>query len=172
MMTIHSACVLPDKGKERLRPHTKRTNFARFVAFPGVFVFLLLFSSAVFAQAPAIPDVTTLRLKSDVLGEERTILVRTPAGYEAGNQRYPVLYLTDGDAHIGHTGATIEFLSRNGRMSELIVVGITNTDRTRDLSPTNVKTAAAGGIGLPFPTSGGADKFLKFIETELIPDIE
>ncbi|MGI8898440.1 MAG: alpha/beta hydrolase-fold protein [Pyrinomonadaceae bacterium] len=171
-MTIHSACVLPDKGKERLRPHTKRTNFARFVAFPGVFVFLLLFSSAVFAQAPAIPDVTTLRLKSDVLGEERTILVRTPAGYEAGNQRYPVLYLTDGDAHIGHTGATIEFLSRNGRMSELIVVGITNTDRTRDLSPTNVKTAAAGGNGLQFPTSGGADKFLKFIETELIPEIE
>ena len=169
-MTTHSAFVLQESGKTRLRTHSKRTTFARFVAVAGVFVFLLLFSAAAFAQAPAIPGVTTLRLKSEVLGEERIILVRTPSGYEAGNQRYPVLYMTDGDAHIGHTGATIEFLSRNGRMSELIVVGITNTDRTRDLSPTHVKTAAVAGV--QFPTSGGADKFLKFIESELIPDIE
>lgn len=136
------------------------------------FVFLLLISaSSALAQAPAVPGVTTLRLKSDVLGEERVILVRTPPGYETGNVRYPVLYLTDGDAHIGHTASTIEFLARNGRMSELIVVGIPNTDRTRDLSPTRVSTA--GATGAPqFPTSGGGDKFLKFIETELIPDIE
>lgn len=129
--------------------------------------------SSVFAQAPApaIPGVTTLRLKSDVLGEERVILVRTPQGYENGTQRYPVLYMTDGDAHIAHTSSSIEFLSRNGRMSELIVVGITNTDRTRDLTPTHVTTAGATG-GPQFPTSGGGDKFLKFIETELIPDIE
>ncbi len=169
-MTTHSAFVLPDAGKYRGRTHSKRRTLARYLEVSGVFVFLLLFSSAAFAQAPAIPGVTTLRLKSDVLGEERTILVRTPAGYEAGTQRYPVLYMTDGDAHINHTGASIEFLSRNGRMSELIVVGITNTDRTRDLSPTHVKTAAAAGV--QFPTSGGADKFLKFIESELIPDIE
>ena len=123
------------------------------------------------AQAPAIPGVTTLRLKSDVLGEERVILVRTPQGYENGSQRYPVIYLTDGDAHILHTASSIEFLSRNGRMSELIVVGIPNTDRMRDLSPTHISTAGATG-GPQFPTSGGGDKFLKFIETELIPDIE
>lgn len=169
-MTTHSAFVLPDAGKVLRRTHSKKKTLARFVEVLGVFVFLLLFSSAVFAQAPSIPGVTTLKLKSDVLGEERTILVRTPAGYEAGNQRYPVIYMTDGDAHIGHTGASVEFLSRNGRMSELIVVGITNTDRTRDLSPTHVKTSAQAGV--QFPTSGGADKFLKFIETELIPDIE
>ena len=167
-MTINSAFVFPDA---RPRTRSERTIFARFAAFPLVFVVLLLSISAVFAQTPATPGVTTLRLKSDVLGEERTILVRTPAGYEAGSQRYPVLYMTDGDAHIGHTVATIEFLARNGRMSELIVVGITNTDRTRDLSPTHVKTTNPDGK-LQFPTSGGGDKFLKFIETELIPDIE
>ncbi|MCM3869080.1 MAG: alpha/beta hydrolase-fold protein [Pyrinomonadaceae bacterium] len=167
-MTTHSAFAFLDA---RLRSHSGRSAFARFAAFPGVFVSLLLISGAVFAQAPAIPGVTTLKLKSEVLGEERTILVRTPAGYETGNQRYPVLYMTDGDAHIGHTAATIQFLSQNGRMSELIVVGITNTDRTRDLSPTHVKTTNPDGK-LQFPTSGGSDKFLKFIETELIPDIE
>jgi len=84
-----------------------------------------------------------------------------------------VIYMTDGNAHIGHTSSTVEFLARNGRMSEMIVVGINNTDRTRDLSPTHVTTTVAGGdSALQFPTSGGADKFLKFIETELIPEIE
>jgi len=47
--------------------------------------------------------------------------------------------MTDGDAHIAHTSSTIEFLARNGRISEVIVVGITNTDRTRDLTPTKDK---------------------------------
>jgi uncharacterized protein len=167
-MTNHSAFLFPDA---RLCTESSRALLARSLGYPLVLILLLLFSSAAFAQGPVIPGVTTLRLKSDVLGEERTILVRTPAGYEVGSQRYPVLYMTDGDAHIGHTGSTIQFLSRNGRMSELIVVGITNTDRTRDLSPTHVKTTNPDGR-LQFPTSGGGDKFLKFIESELIPEIE
>jgi uncharacterized protein len=80
--------------------------------------------------------------------------------------------LTDGDAHIGHTASTIEFLSRSARMPEMIVVAITNTDRTRDLTPTNASMRRPDGSEMTMPTSGGADKFLKFIETELIPKIE
>ena len=139
--------------------------------FAGVFALLVLISSSASGQAP--PGVTALNINSAVLGEERTILVRVPPGYETNKLRYPVLYMTDGNAHISHTSSTVEFLARNGRMSEMIVVGITNTDRTRDLSPTHVTTTVAGGnSALQFPTSGGADKFLKFIETELIPEIE
>src|SRR5688572_31608381 len=138
----------------------------------GVFALLVLVFSSALAQAPP-PGVTAFKINSAVLGEERTILVRVPPGYETNKLRYPVLYMTDGNAHIVHTSATVEFLAQNGRMSEMIVVGITNTDRTRDLSPTHVTTTVAGGnSALQFPTSGGADKFLKFIETELIPDIE
>jgi hypothetical protein len=107
-----------------------------------------------------------------VLGEERTVLVRTPPGYAARTgERFPVLYMTDGDAHIQHTSGTVAFLARNGRIPEMIVVGITNTDRTRDLSPTRVEQLP-GNPNVRFPTSGGADKFLKFIETELIPHVE
>ena len=137
----------------------------------GVISVLTICAAAALAQAPQIPGVTAFTLKSSILGEDRVILVRTPQGYETNKQSYPVLYLTDGDAHIAHTSSTAEFLARNGRMSDLIVVGITNTDRTRDLTPT--KAAQTGATGAPqFPTAGGADKFLKFIETELIPDIE
>ena len=103
-----------------------------------------------------------------MLGEDRVILVRTPAGYEANKASYPVLYMTDGDAHMAHTASTIEFLARNGRISEMIVVGIPNTDRTRDLTPTK----ATGPEATDMPTAGGADTFLKFIETELFPEIE
>ncbi len=112
-----------------------------------------------------------LTIKSEVLGEERVILVRTPPGYERGSQRFPVLYMTDGDAHLLHTSGTISFLARNGRIPEVILVGITNTDRTRDLTPTKASIKTPNGT-IQFPTSGGADKFLKFIETELIPYIE
>ena len=135
----------------------------------GVAVLLLL-ASAVFAQ-PATGTVKRFSIKSTVLGEDRVILVRTPVGYETNKVSYPVLYMTDGDAHMGHTASTVEFLTQNGRISDLIVVGVTNTDRTRDLTP--AKSSAKNAAGeLQFPTSGGADNFLKFFETELIPEIE
>jgi len=126
-------------------------------------LFLLIIAPAVFAQYGGITKFT---IKSKVLGEERTILVRTPANYETNGLKYPVLYMTDGDAHINHTSSTVEFLARNGRISEMILVGITNTDRTRDLTPDK------GADNTQFPTAGGAANFLKFIETELIPEIE
>jgi uncharacterized protein len=146
---------------------SKRINLIRLLS---VFAVLLLISSAAIAQ-PATGTLKRFSLKSTVLGEERVILVRTPVGYETNTLKYPVLYMTDGDAHMGHTSSTIEFLVRNGRMSDLIVVGVTNTDRTRDLTPAKSTDKNAAGVNR-FPTAGGADNFLKFFETELIPEIE
>lgn len=134
------------------------------------FAVLLLISSAAIAQPPT-GTVKRLVIKSTVLNEERTILVRTPPGYDTNKLSYPVLYMTDGDAHMGHTASTIEFLTQNGRLPDLIVVGVTNTDRTRDLTPAKSSQKNPAGE-LQFPTSGGADNFLKFFETELIPHIE
>jgi predicted alpha/beta superfamily hydrolase len=149
-----------------MKPNSVRATLLTVLA-------LLLTAAAARAQAPPpfeLPERVTI--KSQVLGEERTILVRVPNGYAARTgERFPVLYMTDGDAHIQHTGATVTFLARNARMPEMIVVGISNTDRTRDLSPTHVERLP-GNPNVRFPTSGGADKFLKFIETELIPHVE
>ena len=145
---------------------SKPRNLIRLLS---TFAVLLLISSAAIAQPAG--TVKRFTIKSTVLGEDRIILVRTPVGYETNNVKYPVLYMTDGDAHMGHTASTIEFLTRNGRISDLIVVGVTNTDRTRDLTPAKSTDRNPGG-DLRFPTSGGADNFLKFFETELIPQIE
>jgi predicted alpha/beta superfamily hydrolase len=108
-------------------------------------------------------------LASQVLGEERKVVVWTPPDYAASGRRYPVLYLTDAERQFGHSVTTIEFLSRNGRMPAAIVVGIFNVARTRDLTP---YTANAPDVDRRLPTAGGADKFLQFVETELVPWVE
>ncbi len=97
---------------------------------------------------------------SELLNEERTILVYLPATYYLSDAEYPVLYLLDGGFHFHHASGIVQFLSSNGLMPEMIVVGITNVDRNRDFTPTNLSQR---------PSSGGAEKFSKFIAQELFP---
>ncbi len=106
-------------------------------------------------------------LRSNVLGERREIIVGLPAGYEGGDETYPVVYLLDGPSHFHHTTGTARFLARNGRMPEVIVVAIPNTDRTRDLSPPVYSDASPARS-----SAGGADNFLEFISAELKPFID
>ena len=140
-----------------------------------LFVFLLL-PLPLSAQVPAgIAERATLTSK--VLGEERAVWVRLPEGYDRTTARYPVLMLTDGELQMQQTVSTVGFLEHHGRIPELIVVGITNGgiasgDRARDLTPSNASMTRWDGVEVPYPTSGGADRFLAFIETELIPWID
>jgi predicted alpha/beta superfamily hydrolase len=133
----------------------------RLVTPTSLFVIL----AAAFAANAGTPLVAGERvvLPSKILGEERAIFVAVPDSYARTARRYPVLYLTDAETQFEHTTATAAFLARNGFMPEVIVVGVQNTDRTRDLSPTRDPQ---------FPTSGGADRFLEFLETELVPFVE
>lgn len=122
------------------------------------------------AAADPITIGETLKVTSKVLGEERTILVSTPSSYSRSPSRFPVLYLTDGDSHLLHTRATVDFLARNGLMPDLIVVGIANTERSRDLTPTR-RTRPDGRLE-DASNAGGAGRFLDFIEKELVPFVE
>lgn len=103
------------------------------------------------------------KLASTIMGEERKYLVHLPPGYQESKSDFGVIYLLDGPGHFHHVSGIVSFLSNQGRMPPMIIVAIANTDRTRDLTPTNEKRA---------PTSGGADRFLDFIEKELMPKIE
>jgi uncharacterized protein len=132
-------------------------------------LFFLTLTASAQDLAPPVPQRLTLH--SVVLNEDRSIWVRTPRVYDQGRAIYPVLYLMDGPAHINEIGSTIDFLVNNDRMPPLIVVGIANTDRTRDLTPSHSDQKNPDGT-VANPTSGGADRFLDFIQTELIPEIE
>ena len=105
-------------------------------------------------------------LESTILNEDRKLQIHTPKYYEPnGTKNYPVIYLLDGDSHFLHTVGIVEFLSSQNRMPESIIVSIPNTDRRRDFT-TTPRTPEKY-----YPTAGGADNFLTFIEKELIPFI-
>jgi pimeloyl-ACP methyl ester carboxylesterase len=57
-------------------------------------------------------------------------------------------------------------------MPPVIIVGVANTDRTRDLTPTRATLEGRDGVVREFPTSGGASRFLDFLETELLPWVD
>lgn len=120
-------------------------------------------------------------LKSKVLGEDRPYFVHLPGSYhEAGfqPQNYPVLYILDGSVSFHPATGVVNHMSsplNNGNIQipELIVVAIPNTtDRTRDLTPTHTLKSFDGKESPANTTSGGGDKFLQFVKTELIPQID
>jgi predicted alpha/beta superfamily hydrolase len=136
-------------------------------------LFLILSIAAISAaQQVAPPTPQRLDIHSKILNEDRVIWVRTPPGYEQTKSAFPVIYQTDAPGNVNEIGSSIDFLVENGRMPPLIVVGIANTDRTRDLTPSHVDMKNPAGGADFYPTSGGADKFLDFMQTELIPEIE
>lgn len=127
-------------------------------------VFIFCFSFFCFGQNPQIASVvhTQHKINSQILNEERTILVRVPPNYQAG-EKFPVLYMLD--AHPPQNAMMIGLVEQQawgGFMPEMIVVGIQNTNRTRDLTPSKTERA----------DSGGGENFMKFIEREVIPLIE
>ncbi|MFN2442168.1 MAG: alpha/beta hydrolase-fold protein [Thermoanaerobaculia bacterium] len=135
------------------------------------FVLVLLLAVPLLAQTPG--DVATrVTINSKILGEERTMWLRLPDGYGRTEARYPTLYLTDGDAQMLHTVSTVAFLERQGRIPAMIVVGVNNTDRTRDLTPSAAPMQRPDGTRVDLPNAGGAGNFLSFFENELIPWVE
>lgn len=105
------------------------------------------------------------KLHSKILNEEREINVVVPKDYESQtNSVFPVLYRLDGKATLPLETAILNELARTGEAPGVIIVTIENTDRARDLAPT-VNHDPRGPVGV----GGGGDKFLDFIETELIP---
>jgi len=105
---------------------------------------------------------------SDILKEDREIWVHLPESAmnaTSDSAKYPVLYLLDGTGHFfSVTGMIIQLSTTNGNTisPEMIVIGIPNTDRTRDLTPTHVNEMFGDTI---FPrTSGGGKNFLNFLK--------
>lgn len=147
-------------------------------------VFLFLFCIAgVAANAQDIAGNAIIlghtdSVQSRILNEKRTIWVHLPAGADNRGKtglRYPVVYVLDGSEHFASVSGILQYLSEaNGNMvcPDMIVVGINNTDRTRDLTPTYSGFDYENKPTGSFKTSGGGEKFTAFLEKELMPYIE
>ena len=137
-----------------------------------LFIILSVIAISFFANAQSnkIEIGTIDTVHSKILNEKRPIWIYTPdkaAQNISSKLHYPVVYLLDGDWHFVSVVGILQHLSYiNGNTicPEMIVVGIPSTDRYKDLTPTCDSTYSAN--------SGGNEKFISFLEKELIPYID
>lgn len=110
------------------------------------------------------------RLPSRTLRETRVIDVSLPASYGSDStRRYPVLVVLDGEFEHQIAAAIARFYATTSQMPEVLVVGVRNTNRGRDLTTAPLPT-------FPQPPelgeAGGAARFLSFLGDELLPYID
>lgn len=124
---------------------------------------------ALAADEPVLPH-ESFTVESGVLKETRRINVYLPPGYDAaGAVRYPVLYMPDGGVQedFPHIAATVDAGIKAGEMRPMLVVGIENTERRRDVTgPTEVEEDRKIA-----PRVGGSAAFRGFIRDELMPEV-
>ncbi|WP_460935157.1 alpha/beta hydrolase-fold protein [Spirosoma humi] len=150
---------------------------ASWIAIIGTLLLMIAIPTQSRGQSSTLVLGQKRSLHSAILGEERHYWVHVPASYgnaKYSTQTYPVVYLLDGDSHFHSLTGINQFLSKGpyARMPEMIIIGILNTDRTRDLTPTHADLQSFNGLSASFPNSGGGENFLRFLTQELLPTIE
>ena len=87
----------------------------------------------------AQPRAKTVRITSRILGESRVVHVSLPINYATARQRYPVVYLLDGqvraffDVTVAAAGYDLRSDAQTSVMPPPIVIGIEHGDRSVDL---------------------------------------
>lgn len=105
-------------------------------------------------------------IRSSILNEERRYFVRLPVSYENDDnypdKRYPVLVMLDADSHFYSIGGLIHGMSvSDEEIPEMIIVGVKNTNRSRDMTPSKSENEMTDDR-----------KFRLFIEDELLKVID
>ena len=121
------------------------------------------------------PDQVDLRVRRQVrspqLRNRRDILIALPPGWEETGERFPVVYMHDGqnlfDPATSANGdwglvATLDAEARAGR--PVIVVGIPNLGRRRPHEYSPFRDVSHGG--------GGGDRYLEFITATVKPMVD
>jgi predicted alpha/beta superfamily hydrolase len=115
----------------------------------------------------SVADLLGYDIDSQILDENRRLRVQVPPDYAGSGISYPLVVVLDGSSldlppTNGHPRLPhiLAELVATGEVPPVILMGILNTDRTRDMTPTKLDMRNS---------SGGGDAFLDFIADELIP---
>ncbi len=138
---------------------------------PLLLLSLIFTSNNSFSQIieDSIPAHQTFTIKSKYVGETRIINVWMPSTYQSTSDSFPVMYMADGGIKedFPHMANTLAKLIKSKSIPPMILVGIENTQRRRDLTgPTEIesdKTIA--------PIVGGSEQFRAFIAEEIFTEI-
>lgn len=125
--------------------------------------FLLLFLVASCQKEDFSADLTeTFIIKSNSTGANYCIKVALPENYSPESKKYATIYVLDGEDNFDFVAQNCKDISAKLSTANVVVVSIGyGNDRKVDYTPTK----AEGG-------DGGAEKFMQFVENELIPKIE
>lgn len=131
-----------------------------------LFITITCFRAAVYSQVKSDSakhyvekEIVSWDYHSNIIGEDYTIYVHFPPGYDTSKVKYPVLYMTDGDWNMTVAMNCFNMLRQDYSISiEPLIVGIgygsRPNKRSRDLDPGN-----------------GGPKFADMIEKEVMPFI-
>lgn len=121
-------------------------------------------------QPVQLANTEQFTLHSEAVNDDFEIMVGLPFGYAQSATRYKVLYVLDANVTFGLVSDIQTLMSFEPENPAMIIVGIGYKDfgnwiqkRARDYMPSAVSSA---------PGSGGADKFLQFLEVQLISHMD
>jgi uncharacterized protein len=174
------ASVLSHEAIDRMADNgSEKEVIMNLLKLPAFIPVGLLFLGEIGFGAPAafvessdvsIQPIQPVRIEKIVsarVGETREFWVSLPDGYSESGEKYPVLYMMDGDFNFnsGVIGG-VRYAALLGDTPEFIIVGIKNTDRSKDIFPEEVTYPDGSKDG------GRADRYLDFLREELIPHID
>lgn len=117
---------------------------------------------------------SAIKYYSKTVKDTFSIFISLPAEYDSKkNIKYPVIYLLDANLYFDTIATTLKNYSKNGMLPPAILVGIGYNDiETMDSLRSRDYTYPTAIAEYEMTVSGKADKFLSFINTELVPDID
>lgn len=136
-----------------------------------IFICFFINKSIITAQTPVpIPVHQSFTLESSILKETRTINVWLPPTYTVSADSFPVLYMLDGGIKedFPHIANTLAELIAAHKIPSMLLVGIENTQRRRDLTGSTEVTSDKQIA----PVVGGSTAFRQFINDELFPAVD
>jgi predicted alpha/beta superfamily hydrolase len=139
--------------------------------FQIFFLFFLVVSNSHAQEKRKTDSLILSKIYSTVLGEERKITIHLPLNYsKESNKKYPVMYVLDAGKLDFDISDRLFAYSSADIIPECIVVGIINNKGKRelDLTPPFMQIEVDSADS-PF---GKGDRFLQFMETELITYID
>lgn len=149
------------------------SSYQSYFIIPGT-------ESDLYLQKNDVPHgtVTKVWYNSVVLGLQRRVYVYTPAGYEAGTQKYPVFYLFHGaggdeDAwtNMGRAAQIMDNLIAQGKARPMIVV-MTNGNANQAGAQNEVPASTSTGEQGMAAYQRYAGKFEEHLVKDVVPFIE
>jgi hypothetical protein len=122
-----------------------------------ILIYLSLVNFSLFGQEIITPICIgeKIVINSEILNQEREILIALPENYNETKTNYSVHYALDGDVIFRTYSSVVNIKSWSEEIPEAIIVGIPNKDRQFDLDPRQ------NGVN-----------FLNFLTKELVPYID